>query len=127
MNTNLKEEWILANANLLAEVVLTEVEHYQRTKQKKIKSITLNIASAAIPKCNAILCFKPTHETRYVEYLVSYGISNPLKDGEEMRIHFYEEGMSKKSSKEEVTITIAKNTESYKDIIVAFLKNAMVY
>lgn len=133
MNTNTsKQKWILANANLLADVVLTEVEHYQRTKNE-IKSLTLDIASAPIPKEHAILSFKPTHETRYVEYLMSYGITNPLRDGEEMRIHFYEEGMSKKSSKEEMTFAIVKDKdkekdiERYRDIILAFLKKTMAY
>lgn len=125
-----KQKWILANASLLADAVLTETEHYQRTKHEKIKIITLDIAPTAIPKEHVILSFKPTHETRNVEYLMSYGIINSLnlgKDEKEMKIHFYEENMSKKSSKEELAITIAKDVESYKDIIVAFLKNAMVY
>lgn len=141
----LKQKWILSNASLLADAVLTEVEHYQRTKHEKIKIITLDIASAAIPKEHAILSFKPTHETRHVEYLMSYGTVNSLnivkddkngednkdkedrKDEKEMKIHFYEENMSKESSKEELAITIAKDVESYKDIIVAFLKNTMAY
>lgn len=133
MNTNTsKQKWILANANILADVVLTEVEHYQRTKNE-IKSLTLDIASVAIPEEHAILSFKPTHETRYVEYLMSYGITNPLRDGEEMRIHFYEENMSKKSSKEEMTFAIVKDKdkekdiERYRDIILAFLKKTMAY